>query len=143
MGKKDVISKVATIDIENENDSPEEIPQINQFERFQLFDTSIDNIMTSLRIHGTFERQLRVIRTSIIIDNFIKELKELLDKFIKHMKEHLKESVEKLKKQKIQKRNQEIKKIQKENQKLLKKKIKNTAKLYNYGKKTKKNNKWR
>ena len=137
MGKKDVMSKVATIDIEKENDLPQEISQINQFDRLSLLETSI-NILLNRLIAEIKIIQKMLKRLIIRIDREIRRIETLLNivDFIRYSIESSKYDFKKIKEKRE-------KKIQKKNQRLLKKKIKNTAKLYNYGKKAKKNNKWR
>ena len=136
MGKKDVISKVATIDIENEKYLPQEISQINQFERFPILDTSLHIIMNELIAELIILKEM--LERLIIIMDREKRIETSLNivNFNRHSSKNSNYDFKKPK-------DKREKKIQKKNERLLGKKIKNTDKLYNYGKKAKKNNKWR
>ena len=125
------------IDIEKENDLPQEISQINQFDRLSLLETSI-NILLNRLIAEIKIIQKMLKRLIIRIDREIRRIETLLNivDFIRYSIESSKYDFKKIKEK-------GEKKIQKKNQRLLKKKIKNTSKLYNYGKKAKKINKWR
>ena len=122
MGKKDVMSKVATIDIEKENDLPQEISQINQFDRLPLLETSI-NILLNRLIAEIKIIQKMLKRLIIRIDREIRRIETLLNivDFIRYSIESSKYDFKKIKEKRE-------KKIQKKNQRLLKKKIKNTSK---------------
>ena len=110
------------IDIEKENDLPQEISQINQFDRLSLLETSI-NILVNRLIAEIKIIQKMLKRLIIRIDREIRRIETLLNivDFIRYSIESSKYDFKKIKEK-------GEKKIQKKNQRLLKKKIKNTSK---------------